>query len=98
MSQPLRLQAGACQRGAVARDELPCQADCGSHRDLLTEHRPNRELEPIPRTWYAQAWSRGDQRGEDEILGELRVDRLRVGAEIEHAPHARNDRRQRRQP
>src|SRR5688572_29927767 len=93
MSQPLHVQAAACQRRAAARHELPYKADSGGDRDLLTEHGPNRELEPVPRTWYAQTWSRRHQRGEDGILGELRVDRLRVGGEIEHAPHARNDRR-----
>ncbi len=98
MGQPLRVQAAACQRRAAARHELPCKADRGGHRDLLTEHGPNGELEPVPRTWYPQARSRRHQGGEDGILGELRVDRLRVGGEIEHAPHARNDRRQRRQP
>ena len=40
--------------------------------DLLTEHGPNGELEPVPRTWYPQTWSRRHQRGEDGILAELR--------------------------
>src|SRR5688572_1610932 len=98
MGQPLDVEAGACQRRAAARDQLPCQADSGGDRDLLTEHGPNRELEPVPRTWYAQPWFLRHQRGEDGIGGKLRVHGVRVGGEIEHAPHARNDRRQRRQP
>ncbi len=96
MSEARRLEA-ACQREAVTRDQLPCQADRGGHGDLLTEHRANRELEPVPRTRNAQPWSRRDQRSEHGILGELGADRVRVGGEIEHTPHARNDRRQRRQ-
>ena len=46
------VQAVACQRRAAARHELPYKADSGGHRDLLTEHGPNGELEPVPRTWH----------------------------------------------
>ena len=68
MSQPLGLEAGSCQRAAMECHQLPCQADRRSRRDLLTEHNANRELEPVPRARYAQAWSRPDQGGEDDIL------------------------------
>ena len=92
MSQPLRLEV-ACQGEAVAPDELAPQADRGGHGDLLTEHRANRELEPIPRTRNAQPWPRRNQRSERQDPGEVRADGLRVGGEIEHAPQACNDRR-----
>jgi hypothetical protein len=59
---------------------------------------PNGELEAIPRTRNTQSRSRGHQRCEHRILREVRPDHFRVRREIEHAPQARDDRRQRREP
>jgi hypothetical protein len=68
MRQSFCVQA-VWQPKAVLRDQFSCQADRGGHRDLLAEHRANREFESIPRTGDAQPWSRGDQRGEQVIPG-----------------------------
>ena len=63
--------------------------------DLLAEHRAHRELEAVPAAGHAQAGPLGDQRRQQRIARQVRADRGDVGAEIEHAADARDDRRQR---
>ena len=79
----------------MRRDELAGEPARRGDRDLLAEDGAHRELEPVPRARHAQAGSRRDQRGEARVLGELRRDRGDVGAEVEDAPDAADDRGQR---
>ena len=73
------------------------EADRGDHRDLLSQHRADRQLEAIPGAGHAQTRSRLDQRRQRRILGEMGGDGKRIGGQVEDAAQPRDDDRQRRQ-
>jgi hypothetical protein len=58
---------------------------------LLAEDRAHRELEAIPAAGRAQAGPLGDQRRQQRVLCQMRVDRRDVGAKVEHAADAPDD-------
>ena len=72
-------------------DELTSQAACGCHADLLAQDGPDCELEAIPAAGSTQSRTLRHQGREHRIAGEMVVDGLDVGPEIEEAPHAGDD-------
>jgi hypothetical protein len=64
----------------------------GFHGDLLTQDRTHRDLKPIPSARHAQARPGLDQFRQRRIKRERRRDRAGVGAQIEDAADARDDR------
>jgi hypothetical protein len=85
------------QRLTMGRHHAAAEARSGHDSDLLAEHRADRQFETVPGTRYAQAWARLHQRRQSRILGKVRGDGQRIGAEIEHAAQPRDDGRQCRQ-
>ena len=66
--QPVVACRCACERLAVARDELAGEPIAAADGDLLAEHGAHRELEAVPGARHAQARARRDERRERGIL------------------------------
>ncbi len=77
---------------AAEVDETRHEPPTRNERDLLPEDRPHRGLELAPGAWRPQPGPRCDQRCEARIAREVPTDVDCVGAEVEHAPHAGDDR------
>ena len=90
----IRLRQGLSMCG----NQAPGQTDRGGNRDLLSQHRADRQLEAVPGAGHAQTRSRLYQRGQSRILGEMGGDGKRIGGQVEDAAQPRDDPRQCRQP
>ena len=93
-------QTDPCRRRAAARRRAPTSRPASRarrlHGDLLAEHGAHRELEAVPGARHPQSRARRDERRQQRVRDEVRADRRRVGVQVEHPAHARDDRRQRR--
>jgi len=87
-----RVAASARQLFAARRNQAPRGAACRGDAHLLAEDRAHGELEAVPAARDAQARSLRHERRESRIASEMRADRVDVGARVEDAPHAREDR------
>ncbi len=89
--EPMR-EACAVVRRTERRGEPAGERGRGGDRHLLPEQRADRGLEAIDRTGHAQAGPLGDERREPAILAEHTGDHVGTRIEIEHPPHARDQR------
>ncbi len=76
---------------AVERDELTGETAGGDDGDLLAEDGADGEFEAVPSSGGAQAGALGDEGSEQRVVGEMRVDGLDVGADVEHAADTGDD-------
>jgi hypothetical protein len=61
----------------------------GRQRDLLAEHRPDRQLSPVHRAGHAQPGPRRHERAEEPIGGEMGIGRRRGVARAGEPPQRR---------
>jgi hypothetical protein len=87
--------AALADRRSVPRDQTRGERARRDHADRLAEHRTHGQLEAAARAGHAQAGCCGHPAREQRIVAEVAFDRERVGVEVEGAPHAPDDRRQR---
>ena len=85
MREAERVEAG--DGAPVRRDEPPRQSCRGCDRDLLAEHRPDTDFERVDRARHPQPRPGAHERKQRGIALEDRVDRLRVGVEVEQPAH-----------
>ena len=62
-----------------------------AHRDLLAEQGAHGDLERVPRPRHAQTGVLRNERAQGAIARELRLDRERIGVEVEESAGARHD-------
>ena len=84
----------ARNRRAEHRGDSPGYRRRRANRDLLTEDRPDRELEAVPRARRSNAGMLRQRPAQQRIRAEVVCDDRRVCAEIEHASHALDDAQQ----
>jgi len=77
------------ERLAEHQCEAPCDRPRRHHRDLLAEDRAHRDLEAVDGARDTQPGNRVDERPQTRIPCKRRVDRARVGSDVEDAPGAR---------
>ena len=76
---------GLCQWLAECGDQAAGQTRSGRNRNLLSQHRTDRQFESVPGAWDAQSRPRFHQRRQRRIFGEMGGDGKRIGCQIEHA-------------
>ena len=80
---------------AVQGHQLRGQASGSRHTDLLTEHGANCSFKAVPAARRSQSGPLSHQRSESRIAGEMVINGLDVGSQIEEASNARDDGRER---
>jgi len=96
--EPSRVAGGKGQRLSAGPQEHGAEFRRGRHGDLLSEHRSDADLEPVPPSRHAEPRTRRHEPREARILRELRADHLGIGREVEETADACDDARQGRQP
>jgi len=92
--EPMGQAVTTIVRRAERGGEAPRERGRRGDRHLLAEQRADRGLEAIDRAGHAQPRPPGDERGEHGILAEHTGDHVGPRIEIEHPPHARDERHQ----
>src|SRR5260370_3565850 len=78
-------------RVAMRGNQTPGKADGGDDRNLLPEHRANRQLETVPSPGYAQARAPRDQRGQYRVCCDMAGDSKWVRRQVGDATRPRDD-------
>ena len=73
------------QRLPDRRDQSGRERACSFHRHLLTEHSSGQQLDTIGVSGRAEARSLPNERCQDRVVGEVRLDRIGIGVEVEHS-------------
>ena len=76
---------------AVGGDQAAREAGRVRDRHLLTQDRADPDLDPVDRARHAQPAMGAHERAQARIASQVPVDHLRVGVEIEHPPHLRDE-------
>ena len=74
------------QRLAELRGQAARERARGGDRDLLAEQRPHGELGRVGMAGHAAAGRGADERAEQRVAAERRLDRVRVGVEAQDRP------------
>ncbi len=78
------------KRRSRGQRQAPGDRAGGDDRDLLSEHRPDRELRTVDRPGRPAPRRRADQPPEHRVAAQHVIDRDRVGVEVEQPAHARD--------